>query len=132
MRIRLRRRHRGGDAGRRIGGRIERVALVGTLVTTALSCAACGCQVQDIQPSTVPRGRVGQPYAVTFSCSEASASWSLTDGELPPGLTLSAGGSLGGTPTAVGTYGIRVGASASCWMDGAQVLARDYTVSIDP
>jgi hypothetical protein len=112
--------------------RLECAALVGTLVATALSCAACGCQVQDIQPSTLPKAQVGQAYAVTFSCSEASASWSLTDGVLPPGLTLSAGGSLGGTPSAAGTYGIQVGASASCWMDGAQFLARDYTIFVDP
>jgi hypothetical protein len=112
--------------------RLKRVALAGTLVTTALSCAACGCQVQDIQPSTLPRARVGQAYAVTFSCSEASASWSLDDGVLPPGLTLSAGGSLSGTPSEAGTYGIRVGAATSCWIDGAQSLVCDYTLYVDP
>lgn len=112
--------------------RVRAIAPSLLLFTMLSFCTACGCEIKGIEPSTLPRARVGQSYAVTFSCSEAGASWSLVDGALPPGLTFSAGGAIGGTPTAAGAYGIRVMAATSCRTSGAQMLARDYTIDVDP
>ncbi|AFE03332.1 endonuclease/exonuclease/phosphatase [Corallococcus coralloides DSM 2259] len=49
-------------------------------------------------------GRVGEPYAMTFTASggRAPLTWSFT-GTLAAGLTLSTDGALSGTPTAAGT-----------------------------
>ncbi len=39
-----------------------------------------------------------------FACCASSYAWSLASGTLPPGLSISSGGSLSGTPTTLGTY----------------------------
>lgn len=55
---------------------------------------------------------VGTPYAGhAFAADELDGgpvAFGLDSGELPPGLTLSPGGVLGGTPTTAGTYAFRV------------------------
>ena len=45
-------------------------------------------------------------YSATFTATGGTApyAWSLTDGQLPPGLALATGGSLSGSPTAIGSY----------------------------
>ncbi|WP_223744932.1 lamin tail domain-containing protein [Corallococcus sp. AS-1-12] len=54
-------------------------------------------------------GRVGQPYAMTFTASggRAPLTWSFT-GTLAAGLTLSPDGALSGTPTGAGTVPLTV------------------------
>lgn len=56
--------------------------------------------------SPLPGGRVSQaiaPIALTAVGGTAPYTWRLQSGQLPPGITLSAG-QLQGTPTAAGTY----------------------------
>ncbi len=60
-----------------------------------------------VTSSALPTGEVTLPYSATLTASgggSASPSWSLTGGQLPPGLTLSSNGLISGTPSAEGTY----------------------------
>ena len=63
-----------------------------------------------IETTTLPAGHVGQVYAQTLIASggHGSSGWSLADGSLPNGLTLTGTGILSGTPTAGGTFGFTV------------------------
>jgi hypothetical protein len=50
-------------------------------------------------------GRVGAPYSVQLTAAGGGTqSWSVSDGALPGGLTLSATGLLSGTPSAAGSF----------------------------
>ncbi|WP_448631753.1 putative Ig domain-containing protein [Cellulomonas soli] len=56
-----------------------------------------------ITSTTLPGGSLGQPYSQTLTATGSPApSWGFS-GPLPAGLTLSPGGVLSGTPTAVGS-----------------------------
>lgn len=70
-----------------------------------------GCSGEN--PATCPTGTVGQPYSLTiylippdggrgedFDC----ATFAVTSGSLPPGLSISDEGILSGTPTQAGRY----------------------------
>ncbi len=76
-----------------------------------------------------PGGRVNSPYAFTFTTNPASgATFSFVSGALPPGLALSGGGTLAGTPTLGGTYNFNVRADG-----GAAGLASGaFSVTILP
>jgi hypothetical protein len=52
-----------------------------------------------------PSGAVNLPYSFTFTASSTATplAWRVSAGTPPPGLALSAGGVLSGTPTAAGT-----------------------------
>jgi hypothetical protein len=59
----------------------------------------------------LPDAIVGQPYTpFTFQSTGglAPVTWSVTSGSLPTGLTLSAGGTISGTPTAGGSFSFTV------------------------
>ncbi|MCX6629154.1 MAG: Ig domain-containing protein, partial [Candidatus Solibacter sp.] len=66
---------------------------------------------------TINQGNVQGPYSLGgFSqqysaCCVPSYTWSLIGGSLPPGLTFTSGGMLGGTLTTVGTYSFVVRAA---------------------
>lgn len=82
----------------------------------------------SITTTTLPDGTAGSSYASTLSASGGTApySWSIVSGALPPGLTLSSGGSLGGTPTTAGTYTVSIKVT-----DGSGAPAtRSYTVTV--
>jgi hypothetical protein len=59
-----------------------------------------------IGTSSLPDGVVGYGYNATLLAygGTGSYNWSLNSGELPPGLTLSGGGLIAGTPRTAGTY----------------------------
>ncbi len=60
-----------------------------------------------IRTTGLPGGvTVGKAYSATISLSEGSKpiTWSVDEGELPPGLALSEGGQISGTPTGAGVY----------------------------
>lgn len=71
--------------------------------------------------SPLPEAGAGVAYSLVFGLSGGVApySWSLLAGSLPPGMTLSSGGILSGTPAAQGTYQFTVKVS-----DSAQVAAQ--------
>ncbi len=60
----------------------------------------------QITSSTVPSGQVGTGYSTTLGASGGTTpySWSISSGALPAGVTLSAAGTLSGTPTASGSF----------------------------
>jgi hypothetical protein len=86
----------------------------------------------EITPATLATGHTGTAYseqlAVTFDGTpDTPAAFSVVDGALPPGLTLSASGVLAGTPTIAETYRFTVGAAVA----GVGTAHRDYVVDIE-
>lgn len=75
------------------------------------------CPAISLAPGTLPAGTPGTAYSATISASSALAGgtygFTVFSGSLPPGLTLSAGGALTGSPTAVGTFDFTVRATHS-------------------
>lgn len=65
-----------------------------------------------IQTGSLPPGDVGEPYTTQLQAAGGTGAytWSVTDGALPDGLTLSSSGAISGTPTTVGgsTFTVRV------------------------
>ncbi len=58
-----------------------------------------------ITTESLPGGTVGTAYSQTLAADgSAPIAWSVTNGSLPEGLTLSNDGTISGTPTAAGTY----------------------------
>ena len=59
----------------------------------------------SLSPATLPGGDVGIAYSKTITTSGGTTPYvfSVSSGTLPPGLTLSTGGLISGTPTTVGT-----------------------------
>jgi large repetitive protein len=58
-----------------------------------------------IQTSSLPPGAPGEPYVAQLVATGGTGTytWRVTDGALPQGLTLSAGGTVSGSPTALGS-----------------------------
>jgi hypothetical protein len=81
-----------------------------------------------ITSSPPPDTDVGVMYSQTLSSTggKAPITWSVSGGSLPPGLTLSAGGTLSGSPTMPGTYSYTVTAT-----DANSVMAsKMYSITI--
>lgn len=96
--------------------------------TYQLVVAATGITITTATP--LPGGTVALPYALPFTASGGTApyTWTRTSGTLPAGLTLSATGILGGTPSTAGTYTFRIQAT-----DSAAVTAvKDFTLAVRP
>jgi hypothetical protein len=81
-----------------------------------------------IAPETLPNGTVGTSYSQTATASGGVAAYGYarTAGALPPGLALSGGGSITGTPTAGGTYNFTLTATDA----NAQTGSRAYSLTI--
>jgi large repetitive protein len=90
-----------------------------------------------VTPAVKP-GIVGQPYSETLTAkrlvsmnpptgSDARAAWSVEQGALPPGLTLSADGLLAGTPAAEGSYQFVVRADIQ---NGTPPATGTYTLAV--
>jgi subtilase family serine protease len=76
-------------------------------------------------PSTLPEGTNGSAYsfAVTASGGAAPYTWSLVEGPLPPGLTLSTNtGVLSGTPSASANYSMRIRATGANRLSSEKVF----------
>ena len=63
-----------------------------------------------IATTALPNGTTGTAYGATLSATGGFAPyrWSLSSGQLPSGLSLTASGTISGTPAAVGAYPITV------------------------
>ena len=83
-----------------------------------------------ITTTTLAGGVQNQSYSQTLSATGGTGSktFGVTSGTLPPGLTLSTGGVVSGTPTSTGTYDFTVTASDSVQATAAQ----SYTLTIIP
>ncbi|KQY75373.1 hypothetical protein ASD25_12625 [Brevundimonas sp. Root1423] len=83
----------------------------------------------------LPGATAGAAYSQSFTAGAATApyNYSLTAGALPPGLTLT-GGTLSGTPTAVGTFNFTITAtdSSTAGSGGPYTVANAYSVTVSP
>ncbi|MFN7972709.1 MAG: putative Ig domain-containing protein [Acidobacteriota bacterium] len=82
-----------------------------------------------VAPATLPGGTVGAPYAQTMSASGGTApyAFTVTIGALPPGINLSTGGVLSGTPSYVGSYSFSITATDVNGCTGTQGLSIDIS-----
>ncbi|SFC99390.1 Alpha-tubulin suppressor, partial [Flexibacter flexilis DSM 6793] len=70
------------------------------------------CPTVTLSPSTLSAGTQGAAYSATLSQTGlSSATFSVTSGSLPAGLSLSSAGALSGTPTVNGTFNFTVTAA---------------------
>lgn len=78
----------------------------------------------SIGTASLPNGTTGTAYSATLTASGGTApyTWSIAGGALPPGLALSGGGAISGTPTAAGSYGFTVKATDSRSASASQTL----------
>lgn len=87
-------------------------ALVVGLLVVALPLGgpvACGgCSVK-ITTDALPDGVVGAEYFVQLDSDCGGDQWFLDAGTLPPGIALSNGGKLTGTPLLAGVYTFTIG-----------------------
>ncbi len=81
----------------RVTARLCVLAIVG-------ACGVSAAPALKVTSAALPNGTVGTAYSQTLSASGGSGtySWSVTNGSLPAGLSLSTGGAITGTPTAAG------------------------------
>ena len=81
-----------------------------------------------ITTTSLPSGRVNTSYSAQLQASTAGATWSVSSGNLPAGLTLnSSTGAITGTPTAANTYTFTVKAAI-----GSASAEKSFTVTINP
>ncbi len=82
---------------------------LGATAAGGMSVTVAPAQALTIQPSSLPAGSVNSPYSVQLEASAGTPPYSWEAfGPLPPGLALSATGSISGTPTAPGSYAFTV------------------------
>jgi hypothetical protein len=82
-----------------------------------------------VSPSSLPAGQAGTPYSQTITTSGGTGSgftFAVNSGALPPGLTLTPGGLLSGTPTTSGNFAFGVTATDSGGFTGFQ----GYTITV--
>ena len=102
----------------------------------AISCflALAGCQESPgsaiaITTEELPAARVALDYEASLACVDAGEepTWDVASGSLPPGVELSADGTLSGAPTRSGAYSFAVAAD-----DGLGDDVVDLTLEIPP
>ena len=115
-----------------------RTALVSVATVVAALVLVMPASALDIADATPPSGTVGVPYSFTFSLSPGSgspgASWSISSGALPPGLSLSSNyrtALVYGTPTQAGAFSfyLKVTDAPGPWVCCTE---EQFTISIDP
>ncbi len=98
-------------------------------VTKALSIVIA-CPTLTITPAALPAGVQYAAYTQTLTAAGGSSpyTWSLSSGVLPTGMTLSSGGVLSGTPTALGSFTFTVKATDadSCFSTKSYTFTVDY------
>jgi len=95
------------DARGRVDGQFYTLAIAQALV---------------LNPQFFPIGQAGTPYSQTLTATGGKAPYffAVTDGALPPGLTLSAAGLLSGRPTTPGFFGFAITATDSRGITGSK------------
>ncbi|HUG44738.1 MAG TPA: ice-binding family protein, partial [Acidobacteriota bacterium] len=117
------------NTGASVSGRA--LARNGAVTLDTNNVAVCpACPPITLSPSTLPNGSVGTAYSETIAASGGTAphTFSIISGSLPPGLALSSGGVISGTPTTAGSFTFTVRATDSDGCFGSQI----YTIVINP
>ena len=119
--------------------RFTRVFLLVALLALVAVPAAFAIRFTD-DSYNMPTGTVGQPYSKTFQgaggCGPALPyQYSIISGKLPPGLSLSSSGTIGGTPTAAGSFSFWVDLSdqnppSESWCVPADAQ-REFTITVE-
>ncbi|MDR2513115.1 MAG: leucine-rich repeat domain-containing protein, partial [Puniceicoccales bacterium] len=73
--------------------------------------------------NTLAGGTVGAAYSQTLAATGTVPTWSITDGALPVGLSLSSAGMISGVPTVTGTFTFTVKASNGINPDDTKQLS---------
>ena len=100
--------------------------LAGDMITakTFTLTVAAGILIAD---DSLPDGKEGTPYSYTLTVSgDASVVWRVSDGTLPPGLSLDRNGRISGTPSKYGEYPFTVQAEA-----GERAGTKRFTLTIN-
>lgn len=88
-----------------------------------------------LAPPTLTNATVGSAYSATISASGGIAPYTYipTAGALPPGISLSSGGTLSGTPTAGGTFTFTITAtdSTAAGSGGPYNVSGSYTLTVN-
>jgi hypothetical protein len=83
-----------------------------------------------VTSGSLSQGEVELSYSVVLSASggaSTSRAWSVSGGQLPPGLTLSGDGRLSGMPTTAGTYAFTASVT-----DGTTSTSKSLSLTIIP
>jgi hypothetical protein len=112
---------------------LKKVFIIAVLLT-GLDTMLYG-QPLAISPPTLPDGLYGSAYGNQMLSATGGMppyTFSVTSGALPPGISLSPGGMLSGTPTAAGAYNFTVTAQDnSPSPPGPNTGSQAYTLTID-
>lgn len=99
-----------------------------TFAGCALGAQPPGCPVTSVSPTVLANGSVGVAYSQTLTLlgGTGASTFTVPPGTLPPGLSLSSGGVLSGTPTVArpDTFTIRGTDTNGCF------AFRTFTVTI--
>ncbi|MCD6065665.1 MAG: hypothetical protein K0S33_491 [Bacteroidetes bacterium] len=92
------------------------------------------CPVLTVNPTTVPGGTAGTSYSQSLSQTGAlgAPGYAVTAGALPPGLTLSASGTISGTPTATGTFNFTASVSDASGCSGSRAYSLTVVCPANP
>src|SRR3954464_13826042 len=96
----------------------ERVGLLQKIILCSiiflLSFSAAAQAAVTVTTASVPAASIGSPYSTTLAATGGIApyTWTVSSG-LPPGLSLSTGGTISGTPIQTGTFNFSVTAKDS-------------------
>ncbi len=113
----------------------------GSTSITATQGSVSGNTTLTVQPATLvvtttslPSGTLGQPYTASLAASGGTPpfGWTLINNTaLPPGLALSSGGQITGTPTVAGTstFNVQITDSGTPGQTAAQTLSITVTAS---
>lgn len=82
----------------------------------------------SVETASLPSGKVSRYYEIDLQAAGGVApySWSIDEGTLPPGLTLSESGTVSGVPTKSGTYGFTVKVAE----DGGNYAAKAFSIAV--
>lgn len=108
----------------------------GNTLTGANGAATCGlaCLPITVSPASLPEGAVDAAYSETLGASGGTGpyTFAVTSGSLPPGLGLSAGGTISGTPTLRGSYSFDVTATDASQCTGTKSYVVEIIAAFGP
>lgn len=116
-----------------VSGRNDRYGF-GRVNANAALLSITACASVSLSPATVPAAQTLNVYNQAFVASGGTApyTYAVTVGSLPPGLSLSAGGVLSGTPSATGIYPFTVRATDANGCTGYRAVNMEVITGTAP